>query len=118
TSTLFFGNANLPIPSQEPGSPENMIAPYWADMTIARNSAIRAYGDPAHFVVSWNNMTRVGSRAPGSVEVILYPDGRILFEYGGITGLNHGTSGIQNSTRTDGLSISYNDSRVRDDMAV
>ncbi|MBI2939849.1 MAG: hypothetical protein HYY04_05365 [Chloroflexi bacterium] len=102
-------NSNGSIPS--PGPPNDVIAPYWTNLSL--DSASKVYslsGGSApdrYLVVQWH---QVGDGKPGNTftfQVILRENGDILFQYQtmsyGTAGRNCATTGIEDSSGTDGL---------------
>ena len=52
-------------------------------------------------------------------EMILYPNGEILFQYKSVSGdIDTATTGIQNEDASDGLQIVYNSNYIHNKMAI
>jgi len=115
---LVFGQDNhgccggFPIPL--PATPNNVIAPFWADLTVGGSynpGAIytRSGGTAPnrYFVVEWYKATQCcSSNATDykTFEVILYESGDIRVQYQSMTGdLSRGSVGIEDDTGVDGL---------------
>ncbi len=112
--------SNRPIPSS--GSPDDFVAPFWDDLNPSAGGQVYYLAEANRFVVSW---VLVPFYAYPSYlltfQAILYPDGRILFQYLNMTGdtaLQSATTGIENGDGTDGLQIAYNQSYVVSGLAV
>ena len=121
---LTFGSdgtdfSNDPIPSTT--LPNAFIAPFWDDLNPSTDGEVYALYDSTadRFVVEWSGVPHYGSTAPYTFEVILYPDGRILFQYLDMQGdLTSATVGIENPEGTDGLPVVYNAAYVENQLAV
>ncbi len=108
--------SNQPIPNS--GAPENLIAPFWDDLTFSDNQAYM-YNDGTKLVIQYDNVAHYGSTGPYTFEVILYPTGKIVYQYLSMESpTNSATIGIQNETKDDGLQVAYNTDYVHDNLAV
>jgi subtilisin family serine protease len=96
--------SNVPLPS--PFAPANLVAVLWDDLYVG-GSSVFAYHDSSKCVISWVSVTELGSAYPMTFEVILWPDGRIRYQYLYATNYwsQDATVGIQNGTATDGLTV-------------
>src|SRR5262245_30849183 len=121
---LQFGNegpvyVNSGLPSK--GGPRNMIAPFWDDLQFGAGTD-HAYlrTDGTRCIVTWQAVPRFND--PQSVmtfQCILYPSGEIRFQYRSMTGnTSNATAGIQDSSRSVGLTVAFNQPYVRDSLAV
>lgn len=118
TSTLT-SLTNNPLPGT--GAPENLLAVFWDDLLPGTSPArVFRYNDGTRFIVSFVGVPRYSSGGPYTFQVILYPSGRIVYQYLNMQGtrLNEATIGIQNATRTDGLMAVHNAAYVHDGLAV
>ncbi|MBP7148565.1 MAG: S8 family serine peptidase [Acidobacteria bacterium] len=118
TSTLTAYSNNA-LPNSGSSVPENMLAPFWDDMHF--RSAVHAYfwSDNTRFIAQYNNVDRYATGSNLTFQVILYPNGKIVFQYLTMTGtLNSATIGIQNAAKDDGLTVVYNADYVHDNMAI
>ncbi len=108
---------NQPLPG--PVGPENMVAPFWDDLLFDLSSAAYSYGDGDRFIVQWENVSRIGGGGPYTFQAILSRDGTIVFQYRTMgVPASGATVGIQNGSRTDGLTIVFNRTYVHDNLAV
>jgi len=119
TSTLSR-YTNEPLPNSY--APENLLAPFWDDMVVdpSRGLDVYYYNDGTRLIVQYD-IRRIGAFSPPyyEFEVILYPDGRIVYQYHTLgTTTTSATIGIQNATKDDGLTVVYNDSYVHENMAI
>lgn len=112
-----FLNGGLPTIS----GPRALVAPLWDDLDFGAGEK-RAYAhfDGARFVVTWVDVARFND--PGSrltFQAILYPSGEIRFQYLRLAGqLESATVGIQDSSRTTGLTVAYDQPFLGDSLAV
>jgi subtilisin family serine protease len=118
TSTLTsYTNQALP----NSGAPENLLAPLWDDL-YPGTSVPRAYyyRDGTRFILSYVDMPRRTAGGPYTFQVILYPSGRIVYQYLDLEGtyLNSATVGIQNAAKNDGLTVAYNADYLHNGLAV
>jgi hypothetical protein len=112
--------SNLPLPNGS--APENLLAVLWDDL-VYTSPLSRAYyqSDAGRCIVQFNDLVHFGNFSPPhySFQVILYPDGEIVFQYLTVgTVSNSATVGIQNATRDDGLTVVYNANYLHDNLAV
>ncbi|MBI5169544.1 MAG: S8 family serine peptidase [Candidatus Eisenbacteria bacterium] len=121
---LTFGND--PVPFTNSGLPSTrgvhtMIAPCWDDLNFGASTK-RAYAAlvDGRFVVTWLDVPRYADPASAQTfQTVLYPSGEIRFQYLAGTGVrNNCTVGVQDTTRTIGLTVSFNQDYVRDSLAV
>ncbi|MCK4695970.1 MAG: hypothetical protein KAT74_09415, partial [Candidatus Cloacimonetes bacterium] len=126
---LTFGNdgtdwTNNPIPNSE--DPDDFIAPMWDDLKPIGGGwgTVYYYSDIANdrFIVEYfqaSHWTSTEPRDPETFEVILYPNGRILFQYHTITDESDTTIGIENAAGNDGLEVVYwNGSYLENNLAI
>ncbi|GAA4227075.1 hypothetical protein FHR32_000157 [Streptosporangium album] len=78
TGTLLF---------YDPLNPEwSWASPFWADLVVDDSAAVltatTGQGADQRFVVEWRNVGLRGTELRISFEAVLYPDGRILLQYG------------------------------------
>ncbi|HBC46299.1 MAG TPA: hypothetical protein DEO84_02515 [candidate division Zixibacteria bacterium] len=121
--TSAWNNSHIPNTT----IPNNIIAPYWDDLSPNIGGTVMYYFDAVNnrFIVSFTN-TKLYTPDNGTgnlnFEAILYADGRILYEYGsldgGTVGLYSCTVGIENSSGSDGLQVVYNGAYLHNNMAV
>jgi subtilisin family serine protease len=112
-----WGYLNGPLPFFR--APENLAAPFWDDLTF--NGAVRAYfqdfGDRA--VVEWLHVDRYGGGSDLTFEAILHADGAVEFQYQTLAGVvTSATVGIQNSTKSVGLKVAFNQPYLHDRLTV
>ncbi|MBD3867002.1 MAG: S8 family serine peptidase [Acidobacteria bacterium] len=123
TSTDY---SNDPLPSS--GGPENLLALFWDDLVHRSGtgsepvaSAVYYHNDGTRFIAQYQDMYRIGNYTHQmSFQVILYPSGKIVYQYQtmGSGTLNSATIGIQNATKDDALMVAYNTAYIHDNMAI
>jgi len=111
---------NQPLPSTGSTTPENLLAAFWDDLNPTTIQRIYSYRDGTRFIVSYQLMPRIGSTLPNTFQVILYPTGRIVYQYLDMQSdiLNSATIGIQNAARNDGLTVVFNNNYVHNNLAI
>jgi subtilisin family serine protease len=115
--------SNQPLPNRGSAVPENMLAALWDDMVYDErfgNSAYYHY-DGSKFIVQFE-LRHIAVFTPPFYEfqVILYPGGRIVYQYNsrGMP-VETCTIGIQNGTKDDGLTVAFSDqSYLHDGLAI
>ncbi len=109
---------NYQLPSTS--APENLLAVFHDDMDFRTAGAAYYYNDGSRLIVSYVAVPRYSSGGPYTYQVILYPSGKIVYQYLDMQGtrLNEATIGIQNAAKNDGLTVVYNAAYVHDNMAV
>ena len=123
TSTLYT-NASIPTASD----PNNLIAPWWDDMNPSLGGGAVYYyydEDNSRFIVSFVGVPYYyfpDGTGSNTFEVILYPNGTMLFQYDvmdpGVHGLNSATVGIEDAAGVIGLQVVYNQDYIHDQMAI
>jgi len=109
----FTSNSTAYNPSPIPntGVPNAIIAPLWRDLNPSAGGTITYYSGSDKFVVTWNGIKNYASpNNPQTFQVILYPNGEIVFQYNSITNDVTTTRGIENADGTKGLPYSTNPS--------
>jgi sugar lactone lactonase YvrE len=111
---------NQPLPSL--AAPENLLAPFWRYLIyFIEASSIVTKNDGDRFIVQYYDL-RNFTNVQGShyeFEVLLYPDGRIVYQYLEMRDTTRfETIGIQNATRDDGLTVNFIGDIVHDRLAI
>jgi len=120
---LSFTSLDAPYTNQSipnASAPQNLIAPFWDDLNPSNGGTIYYYADSANnrFIVQYQDVPHYPSGNPEVLQVILYADGRIVYQYSDISVTDSCTIGIQNSTGDDGLQVVYNASYLHNNMAI
>jgi hypothetical protein len=108
--------ANQPLPSR--GAPGNLLAPFWDDLAFDGRGAYYHH-DGARLILQFDGVVHYRGGGPYRFEVILHPDGSIVYQYLEMRGpLDEATVGIQNAGGDDGLTVAFNAPYLRDRMAI
>ena len=117
TSSDLSATARCPAPA----APENLIAVFQDDLRFSSaTAAAHYYNDGSRFIVQYTDVQKYFSSGSLTFQVILYPNGKIVYQYLTMTGalLDSSTVGIQNDDRTIGLQVAYNETYIHDNLAV
>ncbi len=121
-STTLNDYSNDQIPNTR--TPNNFIAPLWDDLRPASaggGGTIYHYNDTANnrFIVQYDNIRHYySSGGYETFEVILYPNGDIVYQYDSTGSDTDYTIGIESSDGTDGLQICYYTAFGLNDLAI
>lgn len=110
---------NQAIPLDD--APNNIICPFWDDLNPTAGGTVYYYADAANgrFIVEWDGVVHWNTTDPYTFEVILYDDGRIVFQYEEMLGtLVSSTIGIESANGLDGLEIAFDEAYVHNNMAI
>ncbi len=117
TRTSFSNPSSLPNTGSS--VPENLLAPFWDDLHFRGTERVTTLNDGTRFIVQFTNVDRFSTGSDLTFQVILYPNGHIVYQYLTMSGvLNSATVGIQNGDKTIGLLTSYNEAYIHDAMAI
>jgi len=109
--------SNQPLPNS--GAPENLIAPFWDDLTMATTGQVyfQSFGNSA--IIQWTNVPHYSAGGPYTFQAILEAGGSITFQYLSIaTPMDSATIGIQDAAKSVGLTVAFNQTYVHDGLAV
>ena len=117
TSETSTRLSNYALPSTN-GAPF-MLAPFWDDLHL-RTGNVKYQNTGTAFIIQYTNVEKYSpSGNPITFQVQLYPNGKILYMYQTMAGtLNSATIGIQDGTKTVGLTANYNANYVHSGMAI
>ena len=113
----LFANRGLPSTA----GARNMIAPFWDDLHFGTGvNRVYAHFDGTRCIITFDAVPRYNDvTSIMTFQCILYPSGEIRFQYRSMTGTtNNATVGVQDSSRTIGLTVAFNQDYVRDSLAV
>ncbi len=98
-----YANDPLPIANLE-----NLILPFWDDLNPASGGQVFWWASDSMVVVEWQAVPHFGGGGPYTFEVILYPNGQILFQYLDMNQpTNSATVGIQGGHGFNGYYLQY-----------
>lgn len=87
-------------------APRNAIYGLWTDLISGGNPYYRT--DATSTVFGWYNTQEYGSGLPNTLEIALFPDGKIQWNYGDVNNQWHlVTAGLTGPTMADSISIFY-----------
>jgi subtilisin family serine protease len=120
TEASLTSYSNYSLPNSGSSVPKNLLAVFWDDLTFSTSGDAYYYYDGSRTIIEYKDAPRLGSGGPYTFEVILYPSGKIVYQYLSMAGtrLAEATIGIQNADGTDGLQVVYNADYVHDDLAI
>lgn len=118
-------NATIPTASE----PNNLLALMWDDLRTAFGGGagnIYYHSNANRLVIEYDHVIRYGQTAcPYTMEIILYPNGKIIYQYLTMgdsatcaTYYSQSTIGIENGTGTDGLEVVFNAPYVHNNLAI
>ncbi|MHB8077641.1 MAG: S8 family serine peptidase [Candidatus Krumholzibacteriia bacterium] len=115
TSTALT-NSGLPAA----GAPSDLLALFWDDLDPTAGGWIGYYNDGSRLIIEYKDVPRYASGGPYSMQIHLYPGGRIEYHYLAMAGarLDEATIGLQNAAGTDGLQVAFNAAYVHDNLAI
>ena len=115
-----YSNDNIPNEDE----PNNLLAIWWDDLNPTDGGMIYYYYDQDHdrFIVSYDGIPNFWDGGNLNFQVILYPDGTIIYQYGimdpGQDNLESATIGIENGDGAIGTEYLYNQQGIHEEMAV
>ena len=109
---------NYELPSTS--APLDQLALFHDDLNPSSTGWIGYYNDGQRLIVEYQGVPRYSTLELYTMQVHLYPSGRIEYHYQTMqTGrLDEATIGIQNGDGTDGLTVAFNALYVHDAMAI
>ena len=111
------GADDRPLPAIQ--APPNMVGPFWDDLDFdgAPHAFFQDFGD--HLVIEWSHVDRYGGGSDLTFEAILHDDGTITLQYLHLQGVtDSATVGIQDTTRTQGLTVVSDQPYLHDGLAI
>ncbi len=108
----FTSNSTAYSPASIPNTaaPNALIAPFWRDLNPSGGGTITYYSGSDKFVVTWNAVKNYSNSNTQTFQVILYPNGQIVFQYNNVTNDVTTVRGIENINGTAGVPYSTNPS--------
>ena len=114
TST-YYANYSLPNSS----APANLIAPFWDDLDLSNTGNVYYQNFSDKLVVSYVNAPLYYDDSPMNFQIILKPGGTIIYQYQTLSGrVTSATVGIQDGTKTKGLTVAYNTTLIHNNMSI
>jgi len=107
------------LPDAGPAGVGNLVAPFWDDLDPGGVEKISYLADGQRFIVQYTGLDRLQGGSDLTFQAILFPDGRIRFQYLSMSGvLDAATIGIQDAGGSAGLLVSAGKAYARDGLAV
>jgi hypothetical protein len=110
TFSPFVGDrgANTTLPNAS--APTNLIALCWDDLDLSAGGRIWVASDPlaGEFTVQYDAVRFKSSSLTATAQIVLRSTGEILCYYKSLGRTNSCTVGVQNTTGTSGLQVTYN----------
>jgi subtilisin family serine protease len=121
TNATLTALSNTTLPNTGSSVPENLLAAFWDDLNFGTgNRRAYYYNDGTRLIIQYQDVPRYSSGGPYTFEIILYPNGTIVYQYLSMAGtrLNEATIGMQNEAKNDGLQVVYNANYVKNSLAI
>ncbi|MCC7430365.1 T9SS type A sorting domain-containing protein [bacterium] len=119
-SSSLGGPGGLAFPNAQ--QPNGMISIFWDDLNPGSGGQVWYYADPnlPRVIIQWNQVPAFGGSVPMTMEIILWQDGTIEFQYLDIdeNDATFCSVGIENLAATDGLQVINDDVFLQDQLAV
>ena len=109
---------NTPIPRTS--DPSGFLAPFWEDLDPSAAGAVWYKLSPEAAVVQWDGVGRKADpEARLTFQVVLYPDGRALFQYASLLGAAaREVIGVENLDGTAGLQVAAREAYAEEGLAL
>lgn len=117
TSWDSANNTSIPLSSE----PNDLIAAFWDDLNPGSQGEVYYYQDTANqrAIVQYDNVPKYGSTDGNTFQVIINSDKSIVLQYKEMTGvLDQCTVGIENLAGDDGIQIAFDQSYIKNNLAV
>jgi len=116
SGALNYDHAALP----SSGAPSQGLLVFWDDLNPASVGSIRYHGTAERLVVSWLGVPFYDTTDYETFQVVLYPDGRIRYQYNDLNGTLSGcTVGLQDDNSNGPyVQVAYNESYLKDALTV
>ncbi len=103
-SFLFPSTTYKPRNIPNSSSPNALVAGFWRDLHPERGGRITYYSGRDKFVVTYENVPNKINNNTQTFQIILYPNGEIVFQYRDITGDQTTVIGLENEDGSKGKS--------------
>ncbi|MGL1904088.1 MAG: choice-of-anchor D domain-containing protein, partial [Fibrobacterales bacterium] len=119
---LTFGTgsaqiSNYALPSVS--APANLIDLFHDDLNPRDGGTIYFQDFGTHAIIEFNDIDPYSSSGSYTFQAVLYANGNVVLYYNDLVGATTGnTVGIQNGTQDDGLTVAYNTSYLKNQLAV
>lgn len=99
-------------------NPNGVIAPFWTDLNPELSGNIYYQLDEEHILVQYNEVSNFSGTGAYTFEVSINKDGTIKFQYLEMDGDHYGTTGIESSTGSNGITFAFNGGYLKDEFAI
>lgn len=105
----FTSNSTLynPRPIPEKSQPNAIIAPFWRDLDVRKSGSITYYASNDKFVITYDHVSNRKNDSQQTFQVVLYPNGEIVFQYREITNDYTTVIGLENEDGTIGRTAGF-----------
>ncbi len=113
---LSYSHENLPSSS----APSQSLLAMWDDLNPKSAGSIRYHSTAERLVVSWLGVPFYSSTDTQTFQIILYPDGRIVYQYQTLNGnISSCTVGLQADNAAGPVTqVAYNESYLKNSLAI
>ncbi|MFQ5719424.1 MAG: choice-of-anchor D domain-containing protein [Acidobacteriota bacterium] len=121
TSSATSFRAPPTFPDSGPSTPENLLAPFFDDLTFGGVKRASILREPGKTTIQFTGTRRFFGSSSFTFQVILFADGRVRFQYLTMSGVRATAAiGIQNQDRQIGLTVASADlpDYMHDNLAV
>ncbi|MCU4175607.1 S8 family serine peptidase [Carboxylicivirga sp. N1Y90] len=112
-----FSNQDIPDNSD----PNTLIAPLWDDIEPQNGDGVYYYSTSDYAVVQYNQVPAFLGSTYATFQAIIYANGDIRFQYKDVesySGVEKSTVGIENEDGTDALSVVFNNTYLKNELAL
>lgn len=120
---VTFGSGSLDLSNDTMPStnyPDNIIAGFWDDLDPGMGGDVyyKSFGNYA--IVQYERVRPNSGSGDFTFQIVLHENGKIFFYYKSVSTANvtSGSIGIENSDASEGLTVSYLENYIHDEMAV
>ncbi|MBN1603674.1 MAG: hypothetical protein JW915_18830 [Chitinispirillaceae bacterium] len=115
SGTSQCSNYTLPGTSM----PANLIAGFFDDLSTGTSGNVYYQNFYNYTIVQFQNIGQLSGSGRYTFQIVLWRDGKIDIKFLSVSGtLNSASTGIQNSTRNDGLLVQYNTTYIKNSLAI
>ncbi len=112
-----FSNQDIPDDS----NPNNLIAPLWDDIEPQNGDGVYLYTTNDYVVVQYNEVPAFLGSTYATFQAIIYANGDIKYQYKDVesySGVERATVGIENEDGTNALSVVFNNTYLKNELAL
>jgi len=112
-------NSFSPLALPSASAPQNLIAPFWTNLNLNSGGTVAYHSDSSRAVISFIDVMTGDGKGPYTFQAVLEKDGKVLLQYLKLSGpANIASVGIQNQDGSQGLSLSYLDGYLMENLVV